>query len=144
MSNVFTLEPLLTGHMERKKALKIQQIHNLQKRASLHHNKPDTHEPRRHVCPDMLSDQTHCLVRRSCKSQRLHRSVAHRSDTSEIAVTSIRLSMSENGHDRNPLRLLRNSTNLSPCVIVKQWKLCQRASTCANTPSDHSQKYERK
>ncbi len=46
------------------------------------------------VCPDMLSDQTRCLVRRSCKSQRLHRSVARSSDTSEIAVTSIRLSMS--------------------------------------------------
>ncbi len=41
---------------------------------------------------------------------------------------------SENGHDRNLLQLLRNVTQFVPKQTVKQWKLCQRASTCANVP----------
>ena len=42
---------------------------------------------------------------------------------------------SENGHDRNLLQLLRNVTQFVPKQTVKQWKLCQRASTCANVPN---------
>ncbi len=41
---------------------------------------------------------------------------------------------SETGHDQNLLRLLRNATQFVPKLTVKQWKLCQRASTCANVP----------
>ncbi len=43
-------------------------------------------------------------------------------------------SVSDNGHDRNPLRLLRNATHFVPKQTVEQWKLCQRASTCTNVP----------
>ncbi len=39
---------------------------------------------------------------------------------------------SETGHDQNLLRLLHNVTQFVPKQTVKQWKLCQRASTCAN------------
>ncbi len=42
---------------------------------------------------------------------------------------------SENGHDRNLLQLLRNVTQFVPKQTVKEWKLCQRASTCANVPN---------
>ncbi len=42
---------------------------------------------------------------------------------------------SENGHDRNLLQLLHNVTQFVPKQTVKQWKLCQRALTCANVPN---------
>ncbi len=41
---------------------------------------------------------------------------------------------SETGHDRNLKQLLHNVTHFVPKQTVKQWKLCQRASTCANVP----------
>ena len=41
---------------------------------------------------------------------------------------------SETGHDRKLVQLLHNVTHFVPKQTVKQWKLCQRASTCANVP----------